>query len=66
MMRTNIVIDDGLMKKALALSKLTTKREVVQKALEVYVRDLQVRPLPDIRGKIRFAAGYDPKAARSR
>jgi Arc/MetJ family transcription regulator len=66
MMRTNIVIDDGLMKKALVLSKLKTKREVVQKALEGYVRDLQIRPLQDIRGKIRFAPGYDPKSARSR
>ena len=65
-MRTNIVIDDGLMKKALALSRLKTKKGVVQKALEEYVRDLQIRHLQDIRGKIRFAPGYDHKAARSR
>lgn len=65
-MRTNIVIDDGLMKKALILSKLKTKREVVQMALEGYVRDLQIRDLRDVRGKIRFTPGYNHKASRSR
>ena len=65
-MRTNIVISDELMKKALVLSKLKTKREVVQKALEGYVRDLQIRDLRDVRGKIRFTPGYDHKSARSR
>ncbi len=65
-MRTNIVIDDELMKKALVLSKLKTKKEVVQKALEGYVRDLQTRDLRGVRGKIRFAPDYDHKASRSR
>jgi Arc/MetJ family transcription regulator len=66
MMRTNIVIDDALMKEALTLSKLRTKRDVVQKALEEYVQDLKTRHLQDLRGKIRFAEGYDHKTARSR
>ncbi len=65
-MRTNIVIDDALMKEALALSKLRTKRDVVQRALEEYVQDLKTKSLRDLRGKIRFAEGYDYKAARSR
>jgi len=65
-MRTNIVIDDALMKEALTLSKLRTKRDVVQKALEEYVQDLKTRNLQDLRSKIRFAEGYDHKAARSR
>jgi Arc/MetJ family transcription regulator len=60
------VINDELMKKALVLSKLKTKREVVQKALEGYVRDLQIRDLRDVRGKVRFAPGYDHKSLRSR
>ena len=55
-----------LMKEALALSKLRTKRDVVQKALEEYVQDLKTRNLQDLRGKIRFAEGYDYKTARSR
>ena len=65
-MRTNIVIDDALMKEALALSKLRTKRAVVDRPLRLLVRDMKKRDLADLRGKIRFAEGYDHKAARRR
>jgi Arc/MetJ family transcription regulator len=65
-MRTNIVIDDALMKEALTLSGMKTKRDVVQKALEEYVRSLKKRDLREIRGRVRFAEGYDHKKARSR
>lgn len=65
-MRTNIVIDDGLVEEAMALSKLTTKREVVQRALEEFVRTLKKKDLREIRGKIRFATGYDHKKLRKR
>lgn len=36
-MRTNIVIDDELMAQALRVSRVTTKREVVDLALREYV-----------------------------
>lgn len=36
--RTNIVIDDDLVRKARKLTKLKTKREIVDKALELLVR----------------------------
>ena len=36
--RTNIVIDDGLISKARKLTRLRTKREIVDKALELLVR----------------------------
>lgn len=65
-MRTNIVIDDGLVAEAMALSNLRTKKDVVQKALEEYVRSLKKKDLRELRGKIRFAAGYDPKKLRAR
>jgi Arc/MetJ family transcription regulator len=65
-MRTNIVIDDGLMKEALTLSGMKTKRDVVQKALEEYVRNLKKRDLREIRGKVSFAKDYEYKKARSR
>jgi len=65
-MRTNIMIDDALMKEALTLSGIKTKRDVVQKALEEYVRNLKKRNLRELRGKVRFAEGYDYKKARSR
>jgi len=65
-MRTNIVIDDILIEEAMALSKLGTKRDVVNKALEEYVRALKKRDLRDLRGKVRLAEGYDYKKLRAR
>jgi len=65
-MRTNIVIDDTLMKEAMALSRLKTKRVVVHKALEEYVRSLKKKDLRDIHGKIHLADDYDYKKARER
>ena len=65
-MRTNVVIDDALIEEAMALSKLRTKREIVHKALEAYVRALKKMDLRDLRGKIRLAEGYDYKKLRAR
>jgi len=64
--RTNIVIDDALVEEAMALSKLKTKRGVVQRALEEYVRVLKKKDLRPLRGKIRLAEGYDYKKLRAR
>ncbi len=36
--RTNINIDDGLIRKARQLTRLKTKRQIVDKALELLVR----------------------------
>jgi Arc/MetJ family transcription regulator len=66
MMRTNIVIDDTLMKEAMVLSRLKTKRVIVHRALEEYVRSLKKKDMRDIRGKIRLAEGYDYKKMRER
>jgi len=65
-MRTNIMIDDALMKEALTLSGMKTKRDVVHRALEEFVRNLKKRDLREIRGKIQFATDYDYKKMRSR
>lgn len=65
-MRTNIVLDDSLIGEAMALSKLRTKRDVVNKALEEFVRALKKKDLRDLRGKLRLADGYDYKKLRPR
>jgi Arc/MetJ family transcription regulator len=65
-MRTNIMIDEALMKEAMTLSGLKTKRDIVHKALEDFVRNLKKRDLREIRGKVSFAAGYDHKKLRRR
>jgi Arc/MetJ family transcription regulator len=38
LMRTNIDIDEGLIRKARKLTRLKSKRQIVQKALELLVR----------------------------
>ena len=65
-MRTNIVIDDALMKEARTLSGMKTKRDIVHKALEEFIRNLKKKDLREIRGRVRFAAGYEYKKMRSR
>jgi len=63
-MRTNIVIDDALMKEAKKLTGLSTMREVVNEALTELVQRKKVRQLGELEGKIRFYDGYDYKALR--
>lgn len=64
MSRTNIVIDDSLMEKAMAVSGLATKREVVDKALAEFVQRRGRKDLLELEGKIRFLDGYDYKSMR--
>lgn len=63
-MRTNIVIDDALMQRALEASGYKTKKEVVEKALMEFVDRRTRKDLRDLRGKIQFADDYDYKAMR--
>lgn len=65
-MRTNVVIDDQLIKDALKLSKMKTKKELIHRALEEFIRNRKRLDLREIRGKIRFAEDYNYKEKRSR
>ncbi len=53
-MRTNIVIDDELMQKAMELSGHSTKREVVREALETLVRIKGQQSILKLKGKIKW------------
>ena len=64
-MRTNIVLDDKLVEKAMKLANIRTKKELVNKALEEYVKMLQKKNLLDLKGKIKFEDGYDYKSMRT-
>ena len=64
-MRTNVVIDDKLIQEALRLSKLKTKKEIIHKALEEFIQNRKRLDLREVRGKIRFAEGYDYKKMRT-
>ncbi len=63
-MRTNIVLDDELLKKAFRLAKARTKRELVREALEEFIAVRRKKNLKDLRGKITFREDYDHKAMR--
>ena len=63
-MRTNVVLDDSLIKEALALSGVKTKKEVISLALREFVASKKRLNLLDIAGKIQFIEGYDYKSMR--
>jgi Arc/MetJ family transcription regulator len=63
-MRTNIVIDDELVEEAARLTGIATKRELVDEALRVLIATRRRRNLLELRGKVRFADGYDHRALR--
>ena len=53
-MRTNIVIDDELMKQVLKLTGLKTKREAVEHGLKVLVQLKQQEKIRKFRGKLQW------------
>ena len=53
-MRTNIEIDDKLMKKALKLSGAPTKRAVVEEALQTFIRLKAQEEIGKWFGKLRW------------
>jgi Arc/MetJ family transcription regulator len=58
-MRTNIVIDDKLMKDTLRITGLTTKREVVELGLRTLLRLSQQEELRRLRGKLDWQGDLD-------
>lgn len=58
-MRTNIVIDDELMERALRLTGLKTKREVVELALQTLLRLRQQEQVKQLRGKLNWQGDLD-------
>lgn len=58
-MRTNIVIDDKLMRDALRASGLKTKREAVEQGLRILVRLKQQEEIRKFRGKVEWQGNLD-------
>ncbi len=65
-MRTNVVIDDHLIEEALKISEIKTKKELINRALEEFVRNRKRRDLKELRGKVEFADDYNYKKLRTR
>jgi Arc/MetJ family transcription regulator len=58
-MRTNIVIDDKLMKETLRLTGLRTKREAVELGLRTIVRLRKQEEIRRFRGKLKWRGDLD-------
>jgi Arc/MetJ family transcription regulator len=58
-MRTNVVIDDQLMKEALELSGLRTKKAAIEAGLRLLVKFSQQEKAKDFRGKLRWRGDLD-------
>jgi len=53
-MRTNVMIDDRLMTRAMRLSGAQTKRETIHQALELLVRVKQQEKMRSLRGQLHW------------
>ena len=63
-MRTNIDIDDALLKQAFRFSQAKTKKELIHQALKEFVENRRRRNLSELEGKIEFIDEYDYKSMR--
>jgi Arc/MetJ family transcription regulator len=63
-MRTNIVLNDLLVEEAMKLANVKTKKELVNLALKEFVENYKRKNLVELKGKIKFAEGYDYKSMR--
>jgi len=52
-MRTNIVIDDDLMNEAMMLSRLQTKKSVLETGLRPLIQIKKQARIRDLRGKLK-------------
>jgi Arc/MetJ family transcription regulator len=62
-MRTNIDIDDELMRQAMRSSGARTKRAVVEKGLRLLVQTRGQRSIRRLRGKVKWAGDLDESRA---
>jgi Arc/MetJ family transcription regulator len=63
-MRTNVVLDDELLREAFAVTGARTKKEVIHIALRELVRVRRKRNLLDLAGRVRLRDDFDHKALR--
>lgn len=63
-MRTNIVIDDDLMQRALDSSGLKTKKAVVEEALRLLIKLKGQARLVALKGKVKWEGNLDENEDR--
>ena len=63
-MRTNIVLDDGLVKEAFKYAHVKTKKDLIDLALREFIDNKSRLDLTELRGRIQFKKDYDYKKLR--
>jgi len=63
-MATNLAIDDKLLKEALLISGLKTKKDTVNHALREFINRRRQQEIIELFGKLNPDADYDYKKAR--
>ncbi|MDP2277753.1 MAG: type II toxin-antitoxin system VapB family antitoxin [Nitrospirota bacterium] len=58
-MRTNVVIDDDLMKSALKFSGLKTKKDIIEAGLQLLVKFNRQTRVKDFRGRLKWVGNLD-------
>jgi Arc/MetJ family transcription regulator len=58
-MRTNIIIDDNLMAEAMQLSRLKTKKAVVESGLRMLIQIKKQERIKSLRGKLNWDGDLD-------
>lgn len=62
--RTNIVLDEELVREALRYTEVGSKRELVDQALREFVAARKRRDMRELRGMVRLRPSYDHKRLR--
>jgi Arc/MetJ family transcription regulator len=65
-MATNLAIDDNLLKTALAIGGLKTKKDTVNLALDEFIKRRKRQEVIDLFGTIEFDKNYDYKKSRGK
>lgn len=58
-MRTNVVIDDDLMRSALKATGLKTKKETIEEGLKLLVQLRRQAAVKDLRGRLKWHGDLD-------
>jgi len=62
--RTNIVLNEDLVNEAFKYTQVSTKRELVEQALQEFVEQHRRLDVRELRGRVRIRRGYDHKKLR--
>ncbi len=63
-MRTNIVLNDELVKEAFHYAQVSTKRELIDLALREFIANHKRRDVRVLRGKVKLREDYNYKSLR--